>query len=806
MVLDSHSKIKAMFSKSTAPFILKGRFPPEDLLPIIPPGAKVASKSAVDAKQVGKIPGRYDAKTQQWWGLTGAWPTNGVSEQLQAEAATWPTENVGLRAELWPAVDVDVATDEARELIEGLLNFYLGTAPVRVRANSPRALFVFRKTGEEPIRKMRIVFKDTDGNEHAVEILGLGQQYLVAGTHPSGTDYTWRENADILTCGANGLTGVTATEARTFMDALAAEITAKGWAIVRDVRLRGTSGAGVAVKDLDPVLPVNLALAALKAVPNNEDTLPLREDLVGLLASFKATLGRDALKPKVEAAAREWATEQGWCDADYFETVWNSLTHVRVGHERLTGLAHKHGWVGDAAADFKDAGDTTERIAAVQSEEEEDAKKIETLKKRVVYWADAQRWIDRDTKSQLSHAAFNSSPSLGVTVAPSGATGTRTAANKLLNSPNCVQVVAGMTYLPGQPQLASWEMNGRSAYYFNKWTDNPVPNTGAVGDDGITPWLDHLAFLFENEDDRNYLLDYFAHVVQRRGHKIRWAPIIIGNQGVGKDLMLRPIVFGLGRNTNVATIRPERLMGQFIDFWEKELVIVEEISRTDRTDVYERMKAVISGTASDTVTIERKFEQPYEVPNTVNFVFFSNHSDALNLSADDRRFFVIHSYAEPKGSDYYEALNKEFYERDHGWAKVFQWLKQRDISAFSPDARPRFNEAKARMIEDAAPYYCLWMRDEFLARRSVVTIKDVLDALATDFNFPERVRKEMKSQAQVSRALKFAGWVYRAQQLRVDKKSRVNVYCASQQISETGSDLLKQRYLAEKDRKLASIG
>ena len=168
--------------------------------------------------------------------------------------------------------------------------------------------------------------------------------------------------------------------------------------------------------------------------------------------------------------------------------------------------------------------------------------------------------------------------------------------------------------------------------------------------------------------------------------------------------------------------------------------------------------------------------------------------------------FRSHSYAEAKDADYYNALSKGFYEHEKGWAKVFAWLKQRDISKFNPDARPRFNEAKARMIEDAAPYYCLWMRDEYLARRSVVTIKDVLDAIATDFNFPERVRKEMKSQAQVSKALKFSGWIYREQQLRLDERTRINVYCSSREIMNSGADLLRKRYLAEKERKLSNVG
>jgi Family of unknown function (DUF5906) len=797
---------KPTFSKATAPFIVKGHFPPEDLLPIIPPTAKLASKSAVDSSQAGKVPGRYELKTNEWWGLTGTWPTTGISPSVQVRAALWPTDNVGLRAENFPALDIDVATVEARDFVESVMSFHLGAAPARFRENAPRLLCVFRRSGEEPIRKMRIVFKDDKGIEHAVEFLGLGQQYLVAGTHPSGASYLWRENADLATWGAKGLTNVTAIEARAFMDALATEIVDRGWKIVRDVRLKGSAGSAQAVAEMEPLIDTSLAVAALQAIPNTADVLPMREDLVSVLAAFKATVGKNALKPKVEAAAREWATHEGWCESDYFDTVWGSLTHIRVGPERLFGLAHKHGFVGDAQADFKDTVDPLPAIQTVQEESDEENKKLEALGKRVVYWSEAQRWIDKETKAQLSHAAFNASPTLGVTVAPSGATGVRTAANKLINSTH-IQTVAGMTYLPAQPQMVTWDYNGKPALFFNKWTEYPVSVTDGITDTDIQPWLDHVAYLFQDENDCNYLLDFFAHVVQKRGHKIRWAPIIIGNQGVGKDLMLRPIVNGLGKNSNAQTVQPERLMGQFIDFWEKELVIVEEINRGDRTDVYEKMKAVISGTAADTNTIERKFEQPYEVPNVVNFIFFTNHSDALNLSSDDRRFFVIHSYAEPKESEYYERLNKAFYEKGNGWQKVFSWLKKRDISAFNPDARPRFNEAKQRMIEDAAPFYCLWMRDEYLANRSVVTVKDILNAMATDFNFPERVRKEMRSQAQVSKALKFAGWLYREKQLRLDKKGNpTNVYCRSKEVAGSDAELIRERYLAEKDKKLSAVG
>ena len=379
-------------------------------------------------------------------------------------------------------------------------------------------------------------------------------------------------------------------------------------------------------------------------------------------------------------------------------------------------------------------------------------------------------------------------------IAPAGSTGTRAAANKLLNA-SLVQQVQGITYLPGQPQLVTWDPHGRPNMFFNRWEDANVSLPDAVTDGNVRPWLDHAAYLFEEAGDREYLLDYLAHILQRRGRKIRWAPIIIGSQGIGKDLFLRPIMRGLGERTNCATVQPDRLQGKFIDFYERELVVVEEITRTERNDVYERLKAIISGTASDTVLIERKFEQPYEVPNTVNFVFFSNHSDALSLSADDRRFFVISSHASPADTAYYTRLSR-FYESG-GWQAVVRWLRQRDIGSFNPDARPRFNSDKEHMIEQAQPYYALWLRDEFLPDRSVVTVKEVLDTVATNLNINPRVRDHLRGQSQVAKALKFAGWVYRHKELRLHTGQQARVWCRNEQIANSSLDLIRAAYQRE---------
>lgn len=798
--------MSSTFAAAKAVFEHRGQFPAADLLPIIPPGAKVASKSAVDPSQAGKIPGRFDFKTNKWWGLNGAWPTIGLTPRQQAESARFPTDNVGLRAEQWPAIDVDVSSEEARDLVEGIVNFRLGNAPARSRSNSPRVLFVFKRIGDEPIRKMRLVFQDKEGVEHAVEVLGLGQQFLIAGKHPSGAYYEWRENADLATWGANGLTKITASEVRAFMDDLVREVQNKGWTVVRDIRLRPTAGgAGHAVTELEPVVDVDLALAALNSIPNTETVLPMREDIVGVLAALKAAIGKEALSSRIHDAVVEWATKYDWADRDYAEAVWQSLTHVRVGPERLFGMAHKHGFAGDAAADFPDAVEAEAQIAVAQSEQDEQEKNLREVAKQLVYWAEAETWLVKDTGEQLSHHALNCYHGLGTRIAPAGMSGVKAAANMLINS-GLVQRVHGLTYLPNQPLLVSWEFGDRPAMYLNKWVGYNVSLPEKVADKDVRPWLAHVEYLFAEQDDRDYLLDFLAHIVQHRGRKIRWAPIIIGNQGTGKDLFLRPLVNWLGK-TNFRQLEPHELTGQFKDFYENELVVVEEIMRNERHDIYETMKATISGTASDTVTIHRKYKQPYEIPNICNFIFFSNHTDALNLSSDDRRFFVIMSHAEKRDNDYYAALGDGFYKNKDGWRAVIAWLKQRDISQFSPDARPRFNESKAQMIEDSLAPHIRKVRNILvsgvLKERTVLTSNDLLDVVHNDFSAVDgRTRDRFGWASQVKQAFEAAGFVYRDKQFKIDGHN-TRVWCRSQEVADMENDAIRQLLKTERATKIS---
>lgn len=753
---------KLNFASAATPFAQQAKIPSSDLLPLVPPGAQVAEGSTVKPFQLGKIPGRYAGG--EWWGLGGHWPTMGLSPADQIKAQNWPTENVGLRAADFPAIDCDVQSEEAFELVDALVAKTLGFAPVRKRPNAPRALYVFKRSGDDAVRKMRLVFSD-GLNDHAVELLGAGQQYVICGTHPTGVLYNWMDGRELVQVGVDGLTSHETAAFARFMDTLRQEVEARGWVVKSTTRAKLVDGSvQFNVAAMDPVIEAELVLAALNAIPNTEAVLPGRDDFIAVLASFKAALGRTAEDHR--AAFYEWAMTHGYAHEEWIDNIWNSTTTVRTAPEYLFQVARKHGFLGDALADF---GDPV-LVSGTSSEPETEADVLKDVASKLVYWTSACTFLHLQTGEELSHQALNSYFGLGTKIAPAGAAGVKSAANKLINS-GLLPQVRGKTYLPAQPTLTTWNNGFVSGLFFNRWSQGvhwTLPEH--VPDTDVAPWLDHVSFLFPHEPERNALLDFLAHVVQRRGVKVRWAPLIISKQGLGKGVMMKPLSAYLG--SNFKDLEPAELARQFNAHWEHELVVVEEMQRLDRIDAYEKLKAIITGTASNLLTIERKFMEPYAIPNCVNVMFFSNHMDAISMARDDRRFLVLIIPHEKQEPNYYTKI-VNWYEREDGKQKVIQWLKQRDISAFDPNAEPMMTEAKREVIDNAQPFYNDELREQMqgdgvFAKFNILTPGDVVAEAQSNHNLPLHFRQNMTSKSKAFRALEAAGWHNVQKQVRLD--------------------------------------
>lgn len=97
-------------------------------------------------------------------------------------AKTWPDHGIGLRTGALVGLDIDILDPDLAHRIHRLAIRRLGEAPMRVGL-WPKRLLLYRT--ETPQAKMSV---------GAIEVLGLGQQFVAFGQHPeTGAPYYWPE-------------------------------------------------------------------------------------------------------------------------------------------------------------------------------------------------------------------------------------------------------------------------------------------------------------------------------------------------------------------------------------------------------------------------------------------------------------------------------------------------------------------------------------------------------------------------------------------------------------------------------------
>lgn len=197
----------------------------------------------------------------------------------------------------------------------------------------------------------------------------------------------------------------------------------------------------------------------------------------------------------------------------------------------------------------------------------------------------------------------------------------------------------------------------------------PVSVPRKVGD--ASPFLNHLRKVLPNGNDAEILLSYMAACVQHMGVKAQWAPLLQGVEGNGKTLFTRCVAEAVGRRY-VHWPKASKLTSQF-NGWMlgKTFYAVEDIYVPDsRREVIEELKPMITG--GDGLEIEGKGVDQISADICGNFIFNSNHKDAIRKTRNDRRFAVLFC-AQQQAED----LARDGMTGDY-FPKLYRWLKEED--------------------------------------------------------------------------------------------------------------------------------
>lgn len=253
------------------------------------------------------------------------------------------------------------------------------------------------------------------------------------------------------------------------------------------------------------------------------------------------------------------------------------------------------------------------------------------------------------------------------------------------------------TFHPGAPTITP---NPKGLRAVNTW--RPIKRWPAKAD--ITPFIDQVAYLFQDAPEREVFLDWLAHIEQKPGELPHYGWLHIATKtGCGRNwvasVLARVFRGYVAPNVDLPALLDSPFNGQLGG---RILGIVDEVREGAAEGNFRHAERLNQMVNAETRTINNKYGMMYLEFNALRWLVFSNHKNALPLSDTDRRFRVVLHVAPQRSPEVYARLyallqDPEFIN------SVGVFLRERDISGFKPGERPPMNAAKLAAVAAAKP-------------------------------------------------------------------------------------------------------
>lgn len=226
---------------------------------------------------------------------------------------------------------------------------------------------------------------------------------------------------------------------------------------------------------------------------------------------------------------------------------------------------------------------------------------------------------------------------------------------------------AVVKYIPALPP----GLYGNNGGYFN--TCRPSPIQPVEGD--ASPFIEFMENLLPDEEDRHQVMKWCATLIARPDIKMMYALLLISEiQGVGKGTLGNYILKPILGDSNVSSPNENDVIEGKYTYWmsHKRLAIVNEIYAGHSSVAYNKLKTLIT---DPIITVRRKFLADYDVDNWIHIFACSNNTNALRLTADDRRWLVPRVTDEIRDSKYWTNLH-HWLDRENGLGIIVYWAHE----------------------------------------------------------------------------------------------------------------------------------
>lgn len=615
------------------------------------------------------------------------WQKGGAGEtQLRAWLANGFSDGgVGILAARTPGFDIDVRDQEIRDKLVAWCEENIGPTVQRV-GDAPKVLLVYRT--DKPFGKMLSAkYRCELGFEHKVEILGAGNQFVAYAIHPdTGKPYDWPTPQGAADVDADDLLAVDEDQARAFLDYFES-IVPDNWILVE---------------------PGGRERAALVDTPEEDRTLATIKPKVDLTEE-QLQRALDALDP--DMAMSDWVrvgmglwhqfdgSDEGFNLWDAWSSQGSKYQEREMRNRWRSFDSQRFRNPVTAATILKLAKDAGVHVAVGGGVGTELAEFL----RRYVFIEDGNRVCDLDKPPHVSISRLDEFRNATANIRHEVPAPTE-------KEPDRVKVIPvhqswithadrktsrGVRYDPGKPMFYQSEQDG-GLWWVN---DFHMPRFGP-SNASTAVFHEHMDYLFPNEPEREWFVDWIAFNLQFPERRCKVTPLHVSRaHGTGRGWVVELLSKLLGpwncTKTKMGVLSGEGSGGAFQNYLDRSLFCaVEEVREGSRRySVSDRIRDLLTENYLE-VNVKYGTSQTQQV--FTNFFFMTNHTDALVLTAEDRRVNVFQGPDKPRAPEYYTRLYD--WLEGPGVAALFHELMARDLSRFNWQ-RSMSTPARDRMIE-----------------------------------------------------------------------------------------------------------
>ncbi|MDH3379608.1 MAG: PriCT-2 domain-containing protein [Gammaproteobacteria bacterium] len=612
----------------------------------------------------------------------------------------FPGAGVGIRCGKVVALDFDIYDRGVSVLMSLLFEDKI----IRYGAE-PKFLVPFRVN--EKFTKKKIIYEDLFGQQHAVELLATGQQFVSYHIHPDTKKPYFYADRELSDVNIEDLPLLTVGYLEKVFDIFSENAEHEGWTLVSNTltgnKPNGRDNSDDAIANYKP--PLDLDDGQISEILQGCDATAY-ESWVRTGAAIHHQTGGS------QEGYKKWVTWSQSTSADNFSEAackkrWETFDSTKRRPITFASLIKETGYKKPIQLDAgkKSREDPAERATVDASTVPAEADTLAKFLVRYAYVPAGNFVLDRERpvdSALIDIAAFrnltaNQRVEVDCAVSKANPDGVKLEPiHKFWLCSEDRLTVEGEVYRPGDTNRLVQEPDGRL------WLNTArFPRHTTVSEGDLSIFEAHLEYLMPVKAERQWFIQWMAFNVQRPAQRCKVTPLHISlPHGTGRGWIVECLEMLLGPwNVNKASMSElcgEGSKGQYHDYLSQSLVCCIE-------EVYEGGKRfTVSDTIRDKMTENRlnvnlKYGGKGTIDVYTNFFWMSNHNDALVIPAADRRITVIQGPDYVKDEAYYDALYDWLKVSDHV-ATLWHYLMGVDLSAFNWKSST-MTDAKRTMIE-----------------------------------------------------------------------------------------------------------